>query len=84
MASKLLGWLDYGFRTFILGQQLPYLFGIAGSDRCKLNCYYCEGKNKGRYYFSYEQANQTLSEAYDRGRRAHYFTSGEPMMHIPC
>ena len=80
MASKLLCWLDYGFRTFILGQQLPYLFGIEVSDRCNLNCFYCEGKNKGRYYFSYKQASQTLSEAYDRGHRALYFTGGEPMI----
>jgi MoaA/NifB/PqqE/SkfB family radical SAM enzyme len=80
MAAKLRSWMIYGFRTFMLGQQLPYLFGIEVTDRCNLDCFYCEGKNKGRYYFSYKQACQTLSDAYNRGHRALYFTGGEPMI----
>jgi MoaA/NifB/PqqE/SkfB family radical SAM enzyme len=80
MASKMLDWMSFGFRTFLLGQQLPYLFGLEVSDRCNLDCFYCEGKNKGRYHFSYEQACQALSDAYNRGHRALYFTGGEPMI----
>ncbi len=60
MTSKAFSWINYGFRTFLLGQQLPYLFGIEVTDTCNLNCFYCEGKNKGRYYFNFDQAKQTL------------------------
>ncbi|MES9963290.1 MAG: radical SAM protein [Candidatus Sedimenticola sp. 20ELBAFRAG] len=80
MTSRLFGWMSFGFRTFLLGQKLPYLFGIEISDRCNLDCFYCEGKNKGRYYFSYGQACQALNDAYNRGHRALYFTGGEPMI----
>lgn len=79
MAGNLINQIAYAFRTFALGQQLPYLFGIEVTDQCNLNCFYCEGKNKARYYFSFEQAKQTLRDAYIRGHRALYFTGGEPM-----
>lgn len=78
MTTKLLSWLDYAFRTFVLRQELPYLFGIEVTDHCNLDCFYCEGKNKGRYYFSYEQACQTLAAAFARGHRELYITGGEP------
>ena len=80
MNGKINSWLGYGFRTFVLRQQLPYLFGLEVTDKCNLNCFYCEGKNKGLYHFSDEQARQTLKEAYQRGHRALYFTGGEPMI----
>lgn len=80
MAPKLLSWLSFGVHTFVLKRQLPYLFGIEITDRCNLDCFYCEGKNKGRYYFSHKQACQALSDAYNRGHRALYFTGGEPMI----
>ncbi len=78
MDRKVLSWLGYGFRTVVLRQQLPYLFGIEVSDRCNLNCFYCEGKNKGRYYYGYGHAQQELRDAYGRGHRLLYFTGGEP------
>ena len=80
MPNKLLSWFDYGFRTFVLRQQLPYLFGLEVSDKCNLDCFYCEGKNKGRYHFSYVQAQKALRDAHDRGHRALYLTGGEPMI----
>lgn len=80
MASKLLSWFGFGFRIYVLRQKLPYLFGLVISDRCNLNCFYCEGKNKGRYNHTYDQARQSLTEAYKRGHRALYITGGEPMI----
>ena len=80
MAGRLASWVDFGLRTFLLGERRPYLFGIEVSDKCNLDCFYCEGKNKGRYQFNYEQACETLVQAYKRGHRALYFTGGEPMI----
>jgi MoaA/NifB/PqqE/SkfB family radical SAM enzyme len=72
--------MRYGFNTFVLGRKIPYLFGLEVSDRCNLDCFYCEGKNKGRYHFTYDQACEALEDAYLRGHRALYFTGGEPMI----
>jgi MoaA/NifB/PqqE/SkfB family radical SAM enzyme len=80
MVSKVASWLEYGFKTFILRQELPYLFGMVITDKCNLNCFYCESKNSGRYHFSFEQAKNTIREAYGRGHRSLYFTGGEPMI----
>jgi Fe-coproporphyrin III synthase len=80
MVGKVVSWLEYGFKTFILRQELPYLFGMVITDKCNLNCFYCESKNSGRYHFSFEQAKNTIREAYGRGHRSLYFTGGEPMI----
>lgn len=80
MASKLLSWFSYGFKTFILKKELPYLFGLVITDKCNLNCFYCESKNSGRYHLSYEHAKKIIKNAYHRGHRSLYFTGGEPMI----
>ena len=80
MNNKILNWFGYGFRTFVLRKKLPYLFGIVITDKCNLNCFYCESKNSGNYHFSYGQAQDTLHAAYNRGHRSLYFTGGEPMI----
>ncbi len=78
--QKLTNRLIYAFRTFILRQELPYLFGFVTTDKCNLNCFYCESKNSGKYHFTSEQAFSTLRDAYNRGHRSLYFTGGEPML----
>lgn len=80
MNGKLLSWALYGFKTFILGKVSPYLFGMVITDRCNLDCFYCESKNSGRYHFRYEEARAVLRDAYTRGHRSLYFTGGEPMI----
>lgn len=80
MASKFLSWCTYGFKTFILQKELPYLFGLVITDKCNLNCFYCESRNSGRYHFSYDHAKDTIERAYLRGHRSLYFTGGEPMI----
>lgn len=80
MYAKVFNWLAYGFQTFILRKQLPYLFGLVITDKCNLNCFYCESKNSGRYHFTYDQALDAIDHAYQRGHRAIYFTGGEPMV----
>ncbi len=80
MLGKVASWIGYGFKTFILKRELPYLFGMVITDKCNLNCFYCESKNSGRYHFSFEQAKNTILDAYRRGHRSLYFTGGEPMI----
>ena len=78
--AKYASWLSYGFRTLVLRRQLPYLFGIVVTDKCNLDCFYCESKNSGRTHFTWDQARATLRDAYARGHRSLYFTGGEPMV----
>lgn len=80
MKRKLFNWLAYGFKTFVLRRESPYLFGLVITDRCNLNCFYCESKNSGRYHFQFEEAREALRDAYQRGHRSLYFTGGEPMI----
>jgi len=70
----------YAVRTFVLRQEVPYLFGMVITDRCNLNCFYCGSKNTGRYHFSSEGATTALRDAFRRGHRSLYFTGGEPMI----
>ena len=76
LASRLL----YAFKTFVLRQEKPYLFGLVITDKCNLNCFYCESKNSGKYHFTSELAFSVLRNAYNRGHRSLYFTGGEPMV----
>jgi Fe-coproporphyrin III synthase len=80
MINMVFNWLIYGFKTFVLKKELPYLLGLVITDKCNLNCFYCESKNSGKHHFSFEQAKETLRDAYNRGHRALYFTGGEPMV----
>ena len=80
MRSEMFNWFVYGFQTFILRKKRPYLFGLVITDKCNLDCFYCESKNSGRYHFTYEQAIDAIRHAYYRGNRAIYFTGGEPMI----
>jgi len=78
--QKLASRLIYAFRTFVLRQEIPYLFGLVITDKCNLNCFYCESKNSGKYHFTSEHAFSVLHDAYNRGHRSLYFTGGEPML----
>jgi len=72
--------LAYACKTFVLRRELPYLFGLVITDRCNLDCFYCESKNSGGYHFTSDGALKALGNAYRRGHRALYFTGGEPMI----
>lgn len=80
MIAKWANWIGYGFQTFVLRRQIPYLYGMVITDRCNLNCFYCKSNNTGRFHFSWEQACASLRDAYGRGHRTLYFTGGEPMI----
>lgn len=75
---KVLDWAAYAFRTFVLQQVRPYLFGLVITDECNLNCFYCKSKNTGLIRFTFEDACHTLKVAYRKGHRALFITGGEP------
>lgn len=80
MIRRIVSIASYGFKTFILRKNSPYLFGMVVADKCNLNCFYCESKNSGRYHFTSDKAEICLRDAYGRGHRSLYFTGGEPML----
>lgn len=81
MNAKQIGYcLKYAAQTFFLGKQTPFLFALVITDTCNLDCFYCGGKNAGKFHFSAEQAFAAIGAAYRRGHRALYFTGGEPML----
>jgi len=80
MSGRFGSWLGYAFQTFVLKKEIPYLFGLVITDKCNLNCFYCESKNSGRYHMSLKQVRNVLLNAYRRGHRSLYFTGGEPMV----
>jgi sulfatase maturation enzyme AslB (radical SAM superfamily) len=50
------------------------------TDKCNLNCHYCESKNSGQHHFTWPETCNALEAAYRRGCRSLYFTGGEPML----
>jgi len=83
MKSKSKMWLEkavYAYKTLVLRQQSPWLVGIVITDKCNLNCHYCQSKNCGEYHFTWPMVCQALDSAYQRGCRSLYFTGGEPML----
>ena len=76
-------WLErgaYAFKTLVLRDHSPWLAGLVITDRCNLNCHYCESKNAGQHHFTWPEACRALDAAYRRGCRSLYFTGGEPML----
>lgn len=70
----------YAFKTLVFKQHTPWLVGMVITDKCNLNCHYCESKNKGQHHFTWPETCQALDAAYQRGCRSLYFTGGEPML----
>ena len=80
MSARVAYLLKYAYQTFVLRRELPYLFGLVLTDKCNLDCFYCESKNTGRYHMTFQQVKDSLYMAYERGHRSLYFTGGEPMI----
>jgi MoaA/NifB/PqqE/SkfB family radical SAM enzyme len=72
--------LQYGVRTVLLRQTRPLLLAVVITDRCNLDCFYCQGSNAGKIHCSVGEIRDILRQAYERGHRALYFTGGEPML----
>ena len=80
ISARIAYWLRYAFQTYALRRELPYLFGLVLTDKCNLDCFYCESKNTGRYHMTFQQVKDSLYKAYERGHRLLYFSGGEPMI----
>jgi MoaA/NifB/PqqE/SkfB family radical SAM enzyme len=78
--NKMRSRIIYGYNTFILGKELPYMLVVVLTDKCNLNCFYCESKNTGRYHLSFNQAVEVIQSGYDRGHRVLVITGGEPTL----
>ena len=78
--GRIMHQLAYAMRTVLLRRELPYLLGFQVTDRCNLDCFYCEGKNAGRVHLSFNEAAEVLREGHRRGHRSLYITGGEPLL----
>jgi len=70
----------FAAKTVLLRKRIPYLFGLQVTDRCNLDCFYCEGKNAGKIHLSFERIGELLDRAVERGNRSLYITGGEPTL----
>src|SRR3974377_182837 len=70
----------YGCKTLVFRRHSPWLVGLVITDKCNLNCHYCESKNSGQYHCTWFETCEALEAAYQRGCRSLYFTGGEPML----
>jgi MoaA/NifB/PqqE/SkfB family radical SAM enzyme len=70
----------YAFKSLVLRRHDPWLAGLVITDKCNLNCHYCESKNKGLFDCSWGETCQALDSAHRRGCRSLYLTPGEPML----
>ena len=72
--------IQYAVRTVLLRQNRPLLLAVVITDRCNLDCFYCHGSNAGKIHCSGDEIRDIITQAYERGHRALYFTGGEPML----
>lgn len=70
--------LAHGARVLLSRRCVPCFLGVVLTDRCNLDCFYCAGRNRGQYHFTFEHLREVLEQAYRRGHRIVYFTGGEP------
>lgn len=80
MNPRLLSHLSYAFQTFVLRREMPYLLILVVTDKCNLDCFYCESKNSGRYHMSFRQVQEALASSFKRGCRSLVVTGGEPTL----
>ncbi len=78
--SRISSRISYAYKTFILRKELPYLLIVVLTDKCNLNCFYCDSKNSGRYHLSFCQAVDIITSGYKRGHRSLVITGGEPTL----
>jgi len=64
----------------VLRRPVPFIFGIALTDRCNLACRGCRVSNTGRRDMTWDQVTEAMQDAWTRGFRELYFSGGEPML----
>ena len=72
--------LPFAWRFFVLRQPVPFIYGIAVTDRCNLACRGCNVSNTGRPDMTWNGLLDAMQSAWDRGFRELYFSGGEPML----
>lgn len=77
---RLLSYAGMAVETVVLRRVRPYMLILVINDKCNLDCFYCTGKNTGRYDLDDAAVRRALAEGYGRGHRALVITGGEPAL----
>lgn len=80
MWSRLRSYAWFVCRSVVLQRSVPFIYGIAVTDRCNLACRGCELSNTGRPDMTWGQLGDVMRNAWGRGFRELYFTGGEPVL----
>lgn len=80
MLRQVLFYLGYSLRFFGLREEVPWILGLAITDRCDLSCRHCRVSNTGRPDLSLVEIKARLAHHCRQGFRELYVEGGEPFL----
>jgi len=80
MDDRLAFYARWTWRSAVLGDVRPLIYGVALTDRCNLRCAGCAIPAAGRPDVTWAQLEALLRDALRRGFREVYYSGGEPML----
>ena len=80
MDDRLAFYARWVWRSVVLRDVQPLIYGVALTDRCNLRCAGCAIPQADRPDVTWERLQALLRDAHRRGFREAYFSGGEPML----
>lgn len=77
MSNRLIFYLKYSFKFFVLQKDIPLIIGLIITDRCNLSCKHCRVSNIGNQDLTGQQIIAKLKEFHKKGFRELYLEGGE-------
>ncbi len=80
MDDRLVFYARWAWRSVVLRDVQPLIYGVALTDRCNLRCAGCAIPAAARPDVTWPQLERLLADAHRRGFREVYFSGGEPTL----